>query len=355
MAPKKYATETLDDSFLGMTRKKSPKGQLKSQGRFGKILGALKKINAETAAYAALATTIFSIVFISKVPLDRFSGKILSMLSNQTRLNWQADSIDFSLIFGPKIIFKNLTITAGPRFPMKEGSLVAQVLNSGIDIDYFSFRPGLFSLMPLPFGLKKSVPAGSFYLEAFGGEAGGSFSLGKKQQIEIDAEDIVIKKILGSKSSLPFKGVIRDIEIDLSTVRARAGTANGLVKIVLDGLQFDAGKFSQAAMFKEIGVLRMGKLSALGSIKNGKLSIDQFSLGGKKEDLDLKLDGDIKFRDQIVRSELDLNLWITPGKKLVPILENPLVKGFVPFKKQGGDTYALKIKGNFMRPVPKAP
>lgn len=335
--------ETIDESIV----------PLRGSRKRGKQKNAQKRLrfdirrDAAMFGYIALAIGSFCFFFLLSLPLDRLSSHVLQIASTSTQMNWTAETVDVSVIFGPKITLKKLVIAPLPNAPATD--LFSRIVGDGIAIDELSFRPSLWQLLPI-YGIKESRAAGSFAAELYGAELTGSFGVGRNAlDLELEASDLDFKKIPQLASALNIEGMVKSLDFSLSAPRARLGAANGEIVLRADKLKFDPSSLSQAEMIKNLGNLNFGKLDVRARLRNGQLTLNEFQVSGKDSDLEVRLEGDLKLNDNIAYSDMNLVLWLTPSAKLQPLF--PLVANFLRMEQKPNNAYATRIQGNFLAPT----
>ncbi len=344
----KRNSESLDESFLpskkGRRKGKGPKSTSTKKSSL-----SLPRFSRAQVGYTALGVVLFMLILVSKVPFNRLGGKALQNISRTTNMDIDAGEMDISLLFGPRVIFTDLVIRTRSRSSgrrQKRSKFMDALSSDGIKIDRLVFRPSIIQLIQSQF-TKGSTPGGSFSAEAFGGEIDGSFSMIGRLNAEISAEDVSLAKIPALSRAFRASGIIEELELDVSALRARMGNATGELNLKANNLQIDASAISSDSLFQDLGVLNLGNLSINGQSKNGRLRLTDSSLKGKKTDLEAELEGELRLNDRIDRTDMDLIVRLTPGSKLAPLF------GFVGaslLKKDSSGTYSGKLGGSLAVP-----
>ncbi len=311
------------------------------------------KVNRIQVGYALFSLTVFALVLVTKIPFDRFGGRVLVELSKATQIDFDASDVNISFILGPRVIIKNLQIRARSGSKMRQDNkseLQQALVTEGITFEEFVFRPSILQLIQAQFK-KDAMPGGSFSADAFGGEISGSFSMIGKVETEIYAKNISLSRVRALQHTSSIKGLINELGFEMSSQRGRLGIADGELSIAVKGLEFNPGVFVNDNFVKSLGILKFGDLSLKGNAKKGRLRFNQATLKGKGTDLEADLDGEVKLSDPINRSSMDLIVRVTPRDKLRPILENPLLSSV--FAKDARGRFATKLEGSIGAPKPK--
>ena len=333
--------ETIDENIvpLRLSKKRSSK-KTREKFRFD------PRRHAALFGYAVLGLLSFLIFFVSSLPLERLSNQILQILSDETQMDWNAESVHISVLFGPKISFEKLTISQRAGAPATD--LFSRIVGDGIAIDSLSFRPSLLKLLPI-YGVKESQPAGSFSAELYGADLDGSFVYSPALlELGLNLDNLDRKKVPQITNLVALQGEVKELNLALSAPRGRIASATGEVSVVADKLRFDPASLSQADMIKNMGLLNFGKLEARAKLRPGTLSLNEFSVSGKDSDLEVKIEGDLAPNDDIVRSSMSIVLWLTPSQKLQTLF--PLVANFLQMEKKANNAYVTRINGTFLEP-----
>lgn len=350
----KRTSESLDESLMASKKGRRNKSKVGSKAKKKQSFFApLKKISRTQVLYTLLGVLLFCVFLVAKIPFDRFGGNVLVEMSKATNMDFDAKKVEFSFLLGPKVIFTDLLVRTKPSSRMRRGgnSKLAEALSSdGILIKELSFRPSILQLIQSQFK-KGAVPGGSFSAEAFGGDISGSFSMITKLEAELYVEDVSLSQIEVLQKVSKVRGTISDLDLEFSAQRARLGNANGEMTVSAEGLEFNPGVFVNDNFVKSLGVLKLGDLTVESNAKNGRLRFNQFSLKGKQSDLQANISGEMRLNDVVDRSAIDLVVRVTPGAKLRPILENPLLTTI--FAKDPAGNFGVKLEGSLLRPIPK--
>ena len=337
--------ETIDENILPLRlgKKKSSRREKRSGWKFD------PRRNFQTMAYAALAVFTFFFFLIASLPLHRLSNQVLQAVSQATRMEWDAKEVGFGLLFGPRITFTGLTIT--PPAQMASGDVFSRIIGKGLPIEELTFRPNLWQLLPIPW-LKPSNPSGSFTAEVFGASLAGSFIFGNKVlDLNLNIVNLDFSKIPEFKETYGLSGALKDFEIDLYAPMARLAAANGEIRIQGEQLQINPSIFTKATNIVALGQLQLGKISGKSRIKNGQLTINELSMSGKDSDLESRIEGDIRLNDNIMSSEMNLIIWVTPSARVLPFVEVPLS---IYAEKKPNNSFALRLQGTPISPVASA-
>jgi type II secretion system protein N len=337
--------ETIDENILPLRMGK--KKNSRRENRSGSKLDPRKKL--QVFAYSTLAFFSFIVFLFASLPLHRFSNQVLQAASEATRMNWDAKSVGFGFLLGPSITFTQLTIS--PQSQMPSADLLSRIIGKGLHIDELTFRPNLWQLTPIPW-LKASNPSGSFSAKAFNSSLKGSFVFGNQVlDLNLLVEDLNSEKIPEFTETYGFEANVQEFELNLHAPLGRLAAANGEIQIRGDSLALNPSLYSQASMIKEMGKVKLGKISARSKLRNGQLTINEFSLSGKETDLEARLEGDMRLNDNIMSSEMNLILWLTPSVKLTPIIENPLTQMALKYEKKPNNSFALRIQGSLLQAI----
>lgn len=348
----KRNSESLDESFLPSKRLRSKKKR-NTASAVNRKARIFPKLNRNTIFYSLFGVVLFLMIFLAKVPLDRFGGTILVELSKATQMDWDASEVQLSFLLGPRIVFKDLVLKPRAeirRIGGRSSKLEQMIQTYGITFSEFSFRPSLIQLLLSAFQ-KDAVPGGSFSGEAYGSSVSGSFSMIKKLEAEFEVENLSLSKVDFLQKVSRIKGTIQELEISVSAQRARLGNANGSVQLTAAGLEFNPGAFVNDGFVRSLGDLNLGDLALTSTAKNGRLDLERFSLKGKNSDLEADLTGDLRLDDSVPRTKMNLVLRLNPREKLRPILNNPLL--LTIFAKEASGSFATKLDGTFAAPLPK--
>lgn len=349
----KRTSESLDESFLPSKKPRKKSGRGSGKASKPGFLSKLKKVNRVHLGYFLFGLAVFFFVLVTKIPFDRFGGRVLVEMSRATNMDIDASDVDISFLFGPRIIFSDLQIRARSGSRMRQGSsskLEQALISEGITIKEFVFRPSILQIIQSQFKAG-AVPGGSFSADAFGGEISGSFSMISKLEAEIYAEDISLTQVRVLQKASNVKGQIEALEFEISAQRARLGNASGELNVQAKALEFNPGVFVNDAFVKSLGILKLGDLNLKGTATNGRLRFNQATLKGKATDIEADLSGELKLSDRVEATAMDLTLRLTPRDKLRTILDNPIFGAVFAKDARGG--FATKLEGSFMAPRPK--
>ena len=62
----------------------------------------------------------------------------------------------------------------------------------------------------------------------------------------------------------------------------------------------------------------------------------------------------MQLSNKINNSKLDVNVWLSPSKNLIPTLNDPIVQAFLPFvPDSSGNSYRLQLQGSLGFPKAK--
>jgi type II secretion system protein N len=147
----------------------------------------------------------------------------------------------------------------------------------------------------------------SFGAAAFGGELSGNVANSSSEQtydLDLDKLDVGQVPFLDELVGLPMKGTLAG-ETELTLPERSWSKCEGKVEFTFGGLRVGDGKAKvlNAIALPEINV---GSIDFSATATAGRLKVDKFVAKGS--DLDLGVDGNIRFRDPLGTSLLDLSL-----------------------------------------------
>lgn len=159
------------------------------------------------------------------------------------------------------------------------------------------------SLLRLIFGTTQV----NFGLEAQGGEMSGDVeSSADEQALEATLDRVALTSVpmLPDIIGLPVKGTIAG-HVDLLLPERKTSKAEGKLNLTIDGVSAGDGK---AKILNTIALptLNVGKVTLAATVTGGRLKIDTMSAKGS--DLDLEIQGNVRLRDPVVTSIMDLSL-----------------------------------------------
>ncbi len=301
--------------------------------------------------YSSLGMFFFFVFLLAKVPLNQYSGSILNIISKKTNIAWTAESVDISLIFGLKITFKNLQLdhTSSIRYYRGSKKYIYSLLKDGLQIKKLVIRPSIWSLIPIPW-IKTPAPSGSFSMEMLDSNIQGYLNT-NDFETRLNIEKLNLDKIPEIFKSTGITGIVKNLNINISLPESKASKSNGDFNITGDFLSIDLSPFPIANYLKGLDKINIGPASIKVNIDNGNLKILKLLLGQKGSDIELEINGDINLKDRMKDSKINLVLDLkNPKKKLLRIIENPLIKGFIPFYRNKNGKYSIKLKGSLKNP-----
>lgn len=342
----------LDTSLdQNLVRTKSDAKEVKKKVKgFARSLSNLKLSHLiHPLIYTSVGLFSFLLFLYWKIPFDRFSVIMLNNLSQQTGMQWNAKSIDISLLTGPgpKVSMNEVIISPQSRSQYSSavrGGNLAFGLEQPVSIQKLVIKPKIWSLIPIP-GLKKSIPGANFDANIFSGNIYGSSLLSNSIDLELTASKIDLSQVTPVKSlKIDLKGILNLLEISIHSASGRVSRANGNISINSKNLILNTASHPMLSMLP--GDLKLGNFLANGKINNGLLTIDKFTLGSDKDDVRINISGSVKLRNQLEFSRIDtiINLSLSPKlKQTISILES-----FLKRYNKGPNSYCLKVKGSFV-------
>jgi type II secretion system protein N len=213
-----------------------------------------------------------------------------------------------------------------------------------------------YSLMPLLIGSSDV----NFDVDAFDGEANGSFEVsGKDQTIDVTLDSMDVAKVepLVSMLGVPLAGKLSG-RIHLSMPEGKASKGVGSISLEIKGAAVGDGKakIKNALALPRVDV---GTLTFAAEAKDGVLKVTKFVAGGS--DLELQGEGRITMRELATdslsdlqvrfrindayrnKSEVTKSLFGAPGSNVPPLFE--LVDPKIKQSKRTDGFYAWSIRG----------
>lgn len=329
---------------------------IKRRRRKRKARSAISAQSRNKYIYIATASLSFLLFFFITFPSEKITRGFLYSVKKQTKLLWQAEEMKLSLLFGPKIIAKNIEIAPGPNYRKRHWGNLSPMIERGLYINRIEFKPSILSLIPLPFGLKESVPAGDFDISIWGAKLSGYFAIGKKVlDIDMEVENLALRKLTPLYNNTGLDGEIKEASISFHSSNGQIESGSGKIEIKAQKIQLQTQRFVQILpTMKGLGILNLGTLDIETNINNGNAVFKTFSLQNKKSGFDLRIEGDLQLRSKINNSRLDFNVWLSPSKNLLPTLNDPIVQAFLPFvQDSSGNSYRLQLQGSLGFPKTK--
>ena len=299
--------------------------------------------------------SFFLFVFLT-FPSEKVTRGFLYTLKKQTKLLWRAEKISLSLLFGPKIIAKNIEVAPGANYRKRHWGALSPMIERGLYVNRIEFKPSILKLIPLPFGLKKSISAGDFEIHIWDATFFGYFAAGKKTlDIDMKVEDFSLRNLAPLYDTTGLDGKIEEAYFSFYAPNARIEQGSGEIKIRAEKMQLQVQRFaSLLPTLKELGILKLGKLNIDTNIRNGNVLLKTFYLRDKKSGFDLKVEGDVQLKSRIQNSKLEANILLNPGKRLLPTMKDPILQAFLPFTSDiSGSNYRLRLQGSLGSPKPK--
>jgi type II secretion system protein N len=149
--------------------------------------------------------------------------------------------------------------------------------------------------------------AGSFGMRMQSGEVEGRFSSSSDaQSLELSLSKVNVGDLpmLSDMAGLPLKGTV-DGTLEVELPEKKASKAEGKIELKMSGISAGDGK---AKVLKVIALpeLKVGDVKLAATITDGKVKVD--TMTAKGPDFEMLLDGNIRVRDPITLSILDLAL-----------------------------------------------
>jgi type II secretion system protein N len=204
----------------------------------------------------------------------------------------------------------------------------------------------------------------SFHVNAFGGEASGSYDLhGNSKSIEVELESIDIGQIdpLVQRLGMPVRGSLGGT-VRLEMPDGKASKGSGAVALEIKDVSVGDGKAKlQGAI--ALPRVEVGTVTITGEAKDGTLKISKLAAGGKDVELqgegrilmrematDSSCDAQIRFKiNDAYRTKNDMtkSLFGAPGSNIPALFElDPKVKQ----SKRADGFYGWAIRGSLGRP-----
>ena len=243
--------------------------------------------------YIATASLSFLLFFSITFPSEKITRGFLYTVKRQTKLLWQVEEIELSLLFGPKIIAKNIEIAPGSNYRKRHWGNLSPMIERGLYINRIEFKPSILSLIPLPFGLKETVPAGSFDISLLGANLSGYFAIGKKvMDLDMEIENLALRKLTPLYNNTGLDGKIKEANLTFHSPNGRIESGSGKIKIKAQKMQLQTQRFVLILpTMKGLGILNLGTLDIETDINNGNAVFKNFSLRNRKTGFDLKIEG----------------------------------------------------------------
>ncbi|HEY5957520.1 MAG TPA: type II secretion system protein GspN [Polyangiaceae bacterium] len=162
---------------------------------------------------------------------------------------------------------------------------------------------GSVSMLRLLFG----TTAGSFGMKMQSGEVEGHFSSSNDAQsldLSLSKVNVGDLPMLSDMAGLPLKGTV-DGSLEVELPEKKASKAEGKIELNMSGISAGDGK---AKVLKVIALpeLKVGNVKLGATITDGKLKVD--TMTAKGSDFEMLLDGNIRLREPVPLSILDLAL-----------------------------------------------